>query len=62
MNEKNKSRWKLECEMMLRLKCRNVVQALDPPKQFKSREALSDSLPVLVMEYCVGGDLRKVLD
>lgn len=41
-----------------RLNHLNVVQARDVPEEFKSI-ALND-LPLLTMEYCSGGDLRKV--
>lgn len=43
-----------------RLNHLNVVQARDVPEEFTSI-ALND-LPLLTMEYCSGGDLRKVPD
>lgn len=44
---------------MKQLKCENVVKALELPKEFLS---LKISTPVLAMEFCSGGDLRKVLN
>ncbi|KAI2805824.1 hypothetical protein RDWZM_008981 [Blomia tropicalis] len=51
--------WKQEIEMMKRLDCENVVKALDLPKAFQSLRVDS---PILAMEFCNGGDLRKVLN
>ena len=45
--------------MMKRLKCDNVVKALDLPEAFAS---LKVDTPILAMEFCSGGDLRKVLN
>lgn len=45
--------------MMKRLKCDSVVRALDLPDAFT---ALKVDTPILAMEFCSGGDLRKVLN
>lgn len=45
--------------MMKRLKCDSVVKALDLPDVFTS---LRVDTPILAMEFCSGGDLRKVLN
>lgn len=44
---------------MKRLKCESVVKALDLPVAFRS---LRLDMPILAMEFCSGGDLRKVLN
>ena len=44
---------------MKRLKCENVVKTLDLPKEFA---LLKFKTPVLGLEFCSGGDLRKVLN
>ena len=45
--------------MMKSLKSENVVKALDLPEAFQS---LKVDAPILAMEFCSGGDLRKVLN
>ncbi|KAH9516746.1 hypothetical protein DERF_007465 [Dermatophagoides farinae] len=52
-------RWQQEITFMKQLKCENVVKALELPKEFSK---LSLGMPILAMEYCSGGDLRKVLN
>ena len=51
--------WKQEIEMIKRLKCESVVKALDLPDAFQT---LKVDTPILAMEFCSGGDLRKVLN
>ena len=60
MKAQLKSRWKLECDIMLRLEHDNVIKAYKVPKALDMAIRESD-LPLLAMEYCEGGDLRKVI-
>uniref|UniRef100_A0A673M462 Inhibitor of nuclear factor kappa-B kinase subunit alpha n=1 Tax=Sinocyclocheilus rhinocerous TaxID=307959 RepID=A0A673M462_9TELE len=58
LNAKNKVRWSREIQIMK--KCHlNVVTAKDVPEEMM-HIALND-LPLLAMEYCSKGDLRKLL-
>lgn len=57
MTEKHKQRWQLEVKIMKRLDHENVIAALDVPPELDVR---ANELPYLGMEYCSGGDLRKV--
>lgn len=57
MTAKHRSRWTLEVDIMKRLDHANVIRALDVPPELDVNE---DQLPLLAMEYCAGGDLRKV--
>lgn len=41
---------------MKRLEHENVISALDVPPELD----VKNELPFLAMEYCAGGDLRKV--
>lgn len=59
LSEKNKGRWSLECEIMLQLDHPNIVKGLQVPPEL-SVLATGD-LPVLAMEFCEMGDLRKVI-
>uniref|UniRef100_A0A673JHU1 Inhibitor of nuclear factor kappa-B kinase subunit alpha n=1 Tax=Sinocyclocheilus rhinocerous TaxID=307959 RepID=A0A673JHU1_9TELE len=59
LNAKNKDRWSREIQIMKKLKHLNVVTAKDVPEEMM-HIALND-LPLLAMEYCSKGDLRKVL-
>ncbi|XP_065152805.1 inhibitor of nuclear factor kappa-B kinase subunit alpha [Paramisgurnus dabryanus] len=59
LNSKNKDRWSREIQIMKKLKHPNVVTAKDVPEEMM-HIALND-LPLLAMEYCSKGDLRKVL-
>ncbi|OTF72511.1 inhibitor of nuclear factor kappa-B kinase subunit alpha-like [Euroglyphus maynei] len=52
-------RWQQEIKLMKKLQCVNVVKALKLPDEFIE---LSIEMPILAMEYCSGGDLRKVLN
>lgn len=49
-----------EISIMHQLKCSNIVEALKLPKEFDSINRFRS--PILAMEYCKGGDLRKVLN
>lgn len=60
LNSKNKDRWSREIQIMKKLNHVNVVQAREVPAELSSI-ALND-LPLLAMEYCSKGDLRKVLN
>lgn len=60
LNSKNKDRWSREIQIMKRLNHVNVVQAREVPEELLSI-AIND-LPLLTMEYCAPGDLRKVLN
>uniref|UniRef100_A0A673JKB5 Inhibitor of nuclear factor kappa-B kinase subunit alpha n=1 Tax=Sinocyclocheilus rhinocerous TaxID=307959 RepID=A0A673JKB5_9TELE len=59
LNAKNKDRWSREIQIMKKLKHLNVVTAKDVPEEMM-HIALND-LPLLAMEYCSKGDLRKLL-
>ncbi|XP_043991990.1 inhibitor of nuclear factor kappa-B kinase subunit alpha-like [Gambusia affinis] len=60
LSVKNKERWSREIQIMRKLNHVNIVQARDVPEDVTSI-ALND-LPLLAMEYCAKGDLRKVLN
>uniref|UniRef100_A0A8C1SCY8 IkappaB kinase n=1 Tax=Cyprinus carpio TaxID=7962 RepID=A0A8C1SCY8_CYPCA len=60
LSDKNKGRWSLEIQIMKRLNHMNVVAARDVPEELQ-KLAIND-LPLLAMEYCQGGDLRKYLN
>ncbi|XP_008427979.1 inhibitor of nuclear factor kappa-B kinase subunit alpha-like [Poecilia reticulata] len=60
LSMKNKERWSREIQIMRKLNHVNVVQAREVPEDVTSI-ALND-LPLLAMEYCAKGDLRKVLN
>uniref|UniRef100_UPI00398EA774 inhibitor of nuclear factor kappa-B kinase subunit beta n=1 Tax=Pristiophorus japonicus TaxID=55135 RepID=UPI00398EA774 len=60
LSPRNRERWCLEIQIMKRLNHVNVVAARDVPEGMQ-RLALND-LPLLGMEYCEGGDLRKFLN
>ncbi|XP_072247174.1 inhibitor of nuclear factor kappa-B kinase subunit alpha-like isoform X2 [Leuresthes tenuis] len=57
---KNKDRWSREIQIMKKLSHGNIVQAREVPEELTSI-AVND-LPLLAMEYCSRGDLRKVLN
>uniref|UniRef100_A0A8C4ZZV9 IkappaB kinase n=1 Tax=Gadus morhua TaxID=8049 RepID=A0A8C4ZZV9_GADMO len=61
LSERNKERWCLEIQIMKRLDHVNVVAARDVPEGMQRLVATND-LPLLAMEYCQGGDLRKYLN
>uniref|UniRef100_A0A8C1KMZ1 IkappaB kinase n=1 Tax=Cyprinus carpio TaxID=7962 RepID=A0A8C1KMZ1_CYPCA len=58
LSAKNKGRWSLEIQIMKRLNHMNVVAARDVPEELQ--KLATNDLPLLAMEYCQGGDLRKV--
>nr|QKE45424.1 inhibitor of nuclear factor kappa B kinase subunit beta [Holothuria leucospilota] len=57
MDQKNAERWVKEVNIMKTLKHPNIVRAFEVPEQLQDS---SNQLPVLAMEYCEGGDLRRV--
>ncbi|CAG0890779.1 unnamed protein product [Darwinula stevensoni] len=59
MSEKQKQRWEKEVEIMLRLSHPCVVSCMPVPEELQ--ENLVTSLPMLCMECCRKGDLRRVL-
>uniref|UniRef100_A0A3Q3GRT9 IkappaB kinase n=1 Tax=Labrus bergylta TaxID=56723 RepID=A0A3Q3GRT9_9LABR len=61
MSEKNKERWCLEIQIMKKLEHVNVVAAREVPEEMKKLVAPHHP-PLLAMEYCQGGDLRKYLN
>uniref|UniRef100_A0A673ALK5 IkappaB kinase n=1 Tax=Sphaeramia orbicularis TaxID=375764 RepID=A0A673ALK5_9TELE len=60
LSERNKERWCLEIQIMRRLNHVSVVAAREVPAGMHKLLANND-LPLLAMEYCQGGDLRKYL-
>lgn len=58
MTGKLRERWVQEVEILKKLDHPNVVKGLPVPEPLL---VLDSSLPFLVMEYCSGGNLRKVL-
>uniref|UniRef100_A0A8C9YEP6 IkappaB kinase n=1 Tax=Sander lucioperca TaxID=283035 RepID=A0A8C9YEP6_SANLU len=61
LSERNKERWCLEIQIMKRLDHVNVVAAREVPEGMQKTMTTND-LPLLAMEYCQGGDLRKYLN
>uniref|UniRef100_A0A3Q0SUS4 IkappaB kinase n=1 Tax=Amphilophus citrinellus TaxID=61819 RepID=A0A3Q0SUS4_AMPCI len=61
LSQRNKERWCLEIQIMKRLDHVNVVAAREVPEGMQKLVATND-LPLLAMEYCQGGDLRKYLN
>uniref|UniRef100_A0A8C5ERC8 IkappaB kinase n=1 Tax=Gouania willdenowi TaxID=441366 RepID=A0A8C5ERC8_GOUWI len=59
LSDRNKERWCVEIEIIRRLNHVNVVAAREVPDGMFNLLATND-LPLLAMEYCQGGDLRKV--
>ncbi|CAH2321658.1 inhibitor of nuclear factor kappa-B kinase subunit alpha [Pelobates cultripes] len=59
LSAKNKERWCQEIQIMKRLNHPNVVKACDVPPEM---DFLVNDVPHLAMEYCSGGDLRKLLN
>uniref|UniRef100_A0A7N6F9S8 Inhibitor of nuclear factor kappa-B kinase subunit alpha n=1 Tax=Anabas testudineus TaxID=64144 RepID=A0A7N6F9S8_ANATE len=59
LTPRNRDRWSREIQIMKKLNHINVVTARDVPEEMK-HIALND-LPLLAMEYCSRGDLRKML-
>ncbi|XP_069836938.1 inhibitor of nuclear factor kappa-B kinase subunit alpha [Dendropsophus ebraccatus] len=59
LSSKNKDRWCQEIQIMKRLNHPNVVKACEVPPEM---DVMVNSVPHLAMEYCSGGDLRKLLN
>ncbi|GFQ86640.1 inhibitor of nuclear factor kappa-B kinase subunit alpha [Trichonephila clavata] len=59
MTPKHRSRWKLEVDMMSRLNHPNVITAIAVPPEL---DVPATEMPLLAMEYCSNGDLRKLLN
>nr|QNL15279.1 inhibitor of nuclear factor kappa-B kinase subunit alpha [Littorina littorea] len=59
MTPKHRHRWQLEVDIMRRLQHDNVVMALEVPEELRGP---TNELPLLAMEYCSKGDLRKALN
>ncbi|KAM4703312.1 inhibitor of nuclear factor kappa-B kinase subunit alpha [Rhinophrynus dorsalis] len=59
LSVKNKERWCQEIQIMKRLNHPNVVKACEVPPEM---DFLVNDVPHLAMEYCAGGDLRKLLN
>lgn len=57
LNAHNKKLWRQEVDIMKRLDHPNLVSAKDVPVPL---DVSDDELPLLAMEFCSGGDLRKV--
>ncbi|XP_054512656.1 inhibitor of nuclear factor kappa-B kinase subunit beta isoform X4 [Pan troglodytes] len=60
LSPRNRERWCLEIQIMRRLTHPNVVAARDVPEGMQN--LAPNDLPLLAMEYCQGGDLRKYLN
>lgn len=59
LSSKNRERWCHEIQIMKKLDHANVVKACDVPEELNF---LINDVPLLAMEYCSGGDLRKLLN
>ena len=57
LSVRHKDQWQKECAIMLRLRHPNVIQGLQTPEALDPGPS---GLSVLALEYCEGGDLRKV--
>uniref|UniRef100_V9KGW7 IkappaB kinase n=1 Tax=Callorhinchus milii TaxID=7868 RepID=V9KGW7_CALMI len=60
LSPRNRERWCLEIQIMKKLNHRNVVAARDVPEGMQ--KLAPNDLPLLGMEFCEGGDLRKFLN
>ncbi|XP_070544860.1 inhibitor of nuclear factor kappa-B kinase subunit alpha-like [Ptychodera flava] len=56
---KHRQRWQLEVTIMMRLDHPNIVTAIEVPDALLPPKG---ELPRMAMEYCSGGDLRKLLN
>ncbi|XP_062307719.1 inhibitor of nuclear factor kappa-B kinase subunit beta isoform X1 [Osmerus eperlanus] len=61
LSERNRERWCMEIQIMKRLDHVNVVAAREVPEGLQRALGVND-LPLLSMEFCQGGDLRKYLN
>ncbi|XP_047740933.1 inhibitor of nuclear factor kappa-B kinase subunit beta [Hyalella azteca] len=59
LSPEHKERWQKEVQIMLRLEHPCVVSCFPVPSEL---EGGPGDLPILCMEYCSGGDLRKLLN
>ena len=59
MSAKGRERWRQEVDFLKRIKHPNIIETRPLPKELVE-EGCKESLPALCMEYCEGGDLRKV--
>uniref|UniRef100_A0A8C9FQN9 Inhibitor of nuclear factor kappa-B kinase subunit alpha n=1 Tax=Pavo cristatus TaxID=9049 RepID=A0A8C9FQN9_PAVCR len=59
LSVKNKDRWCHEIDIMKKLNHPNIVRACEVPEEMNF---LVNDVPLLAMEYCSGGDLRKLLN
>ncbi|XP_078319526.1 inhibitor of nuclear factor kappa-B kinase subunit alpha-like [Crassostrea virginica] len=59
MNRRHRERWTLEVDIMKRLNHPNVIAAKEVPPELNVTDG---ELPLLAMEFCSGGDLRRVLN
>lgn len=55
----HREQWRQEVDILQRLEHPNVVKSMPVPKDLW---CLEDELPLMCMEFCSGGDLRKVLN
>ncbi|KAM3926704.1 inhibitor of nuclear factor kappa-B kinase subunit beta [Leptodactylus fuscus] len=60
LSPKNRERWCLEIQIMKKLNHKNVVSAREVPEGLQ--KLAPNDLPLLAMEFCLGGDLRKHLN
>jgi serine/threonine protein kinase len=59
----HKDQWRQEVDIMLRLEHVNVVRCRVPPPELSERFVpTEEDLPLLCMEFCSGGDLRRILN
>ncbi|XP_034993605.1 inhibitor of nuclear factor kappa-B kinase subunit alpha [Zootoca vivipara] len=59
LSVKNKDRWCHEIQIMKKLNHPNIVKACEVPDEMNF---LVNDVPLLAMEYCCKGDLRKLLN
>lgn len=57
LNPQNEKLWQQEIDIMKRLHHPNLVAAIEVPPPLN---VSVNELPLLAMEFCSGGDLRKV--
>ncbi|TRY64214.1 hypothetical protein TCAL_00495 [Tigriopus californicus] len=58
-SSQHREQWRQEVDILQRLEHPNVVKSMPVPKDLW---CLEDELPLMCMEFCSGGDLRKVLN
>ena len=57
---KNCTGWRQEVEFLKRIKHPNIIETRPLPEELAEEGRDVKFLPALCMEYCEGGDLRKV--